>query len=300
MSTKHILSRSVATLLALTPLVTHAAQQSITAAGNPANNAGNPAWGTDANWSGPNGALKPTATDNAAITFAGAAVAAVDIRGSGLAGATTIQDLSFIGTGTAAVTLENNSTGTSMVLTLNGGRGAGIPLIQSGGYAVTIAGTGPGTTQTLTLLLAASGEINAGTGGLTITAAINETGGARSINKTGANRLTLSGANNYTGGTTLTAGILEVVNNSALGTGAAVLNGGTFEVNVAAATLTASSITVNAGGQIATRGAVTLNNALTLNGGTLATRSNDSGVYAGAINVTADSFAALRSYSTPA
>ena len=138
-----------------------------------------------------------------------------------------------------------------------------------------------------------------GAGGATIGAAISQTG-TQSINKTGTGRLILGGTNTFGGGATTTAGVLEVTNNSALGTGAAIVNGGTLEINIAAATLTASSITVNTGGQIATRGNVTLNNAVTLSGGALATRSSDGGVFAGAVNVTAPSFANLRSYTTPA
>ena len=301
MKTKHILSRSVATLLALGTCSAHAAQQTITASGDPTVNTGSPAWGTDANWSGPNGALKPTATDNAVITYAGTAAAGVDIRGSGLGGATTIQDLTFAGAGTGAVTLENNSTGSSLILTLNGGRGAGVPLISTGTYAVTIPVTGPGTTQTLTVKLAVSGEINVGTGGLTLGALLTESSVGKSITKTGAGRLTVSNsANAFTGGATVSNGILEVTGNGVLGTGAITVNGGTLEVNFASATLTNSSITVNAGGQIATRGLVTINNAITLSGGTLATRSTDTDNYAGTINVSANSFVALKSYSTPA
>ncbi len=303
MNTQHILSRGVATLLTLTPFLAHGAAQTITAAGTPTSgtSGANPLWATDANWSGGNGALKPTATDNAIITYAGSAVAGVDIRASGFAptGATTIQDLSFTGAGTGAVTLENNSTGVNMVLTLNGGRGAGIPLIQTGTYAVVMPSVGPGTATTLTVQLGANGSIDVGAGGLTFGAAISETGGARSLSKTGTGRLVLSAANTFTGGATVTAGVLEVTNNGALGSGAAVINGGTLEVNLAGAALTASSLAVNSGGQLALKN-VTMSNAVTLNGGTLATRTGDLGTFAGAVNVTAPSFANLRSYTTPA
>ena len=164
-NTRHILSRGGAALLTLTPFLAHGAAQTITAAGDPTVNASIAAvrWATDANWSGGNGALKPMASDNAIITYAGAA-AVIDIRASGFAptGATTIEDLSFTGAGTGAVTLENNSTSTNMVLTLNGGRGAGIPLIQTGAYAVALPSAGAGTAFTLTVQLGANGSMNAG------------------------------------------------------------------------------------------------------------------------------------------
>ena len=149
-----------------------------------------------------------------------------------------------------------------------------MPLISTAGdfaYAIT----GPGTNappHPLGLQLRASGQISVAANVLTISSVISENGGQRNITKSGAGRLTLSGTNTFTGGVTVSAGILEVTNNSSLGTGPTVVNGGTLEVNLASATLTTVDIEVNAGGQIATRGAVTLNNSITLNGGTLATR----------------------------
>ena len=59
---------------------------------------------------------------------------------------------------------------------------------------------------------------------LTISSAI--TGAA--ITKTGNGSLTLSGANGYTGGTTLSAGTIYANNATALGTGAVTINGGTL------------------------------------------------------------------------
>ena len=46
-----------------------------------------------------------------------------------------------------------------------------------------------------------------------------------------SNTLTLSGANAYTGGTTITAGTLRMGNSAALGTGSLTLGGGTLDVN---------------------------------------------------------------------
>ena len=285
MSTKRILSRSVATLLSLTPFLAHGAADTLSGA--------NAAWGTPANWS--LGAI-PGTVDNAII----AATGTVDVRGSTLGGLTVIQDITF--NSTAAVSLVNNSSSTNMLLALNGGRGAGVPLISTvGNFAYTI--TGPGTNLTprpLGLQLRASGAIDVAANVLTISSIISEFGGQQSITKTGTGRLILSAANSFTGGVTISAGVLEVTNNSALGTGPAVINGGTLEVNLASATLTTSDIELNAGGQLATRGTVTLTNNVTVNGGTLATRTTDSGTYAGTISVIAPSFVNLRSYSTPA
>ncbi len=292
---KKLLSHSLPTLLILVVGTSASQATALTLSGAA------PAWATATNWA-PGGVL-PGVNDNAILASTGV----VDVRGSAAAfgagtfGITEIQDLSF--NSSAATSLVNASTSKAMVIVLNGGRGAGTPLISTTGnfaYAITGPGTGATTPQTLSLQLKASGDISVAANVLTISAVIAESGGARSINKTGVGRLILSGANTVTGGVTTTAGILEAANNSALGTGAAVVNsGGTLEVNVASATLTASSITVNTGGKIAVRN-LTLNNNIILAGGTLATRTGDLGVFAGGVNVTADSIAHLISYSTPA
>src|SRR5262245_19348849 len=96
---RKILSRGAAALLAATPCLSPAAENTL--------NGASPAWGTATNWS--LGVL-PTAADNVVIL----GTATVDIRGSTLGGFAEIQDLTFATP--AAMTLINNSTGTDMVL----------------------------------------------------------------------------------------------------------------------------------------------------------------------------------------
>ena len=86
-----------------------------------------------------------------------------------------------------------------------------------------------------------------GAGATTVGGVIANTSGAVVINDTGGS-VTFSGANAYTGGTTLTAGTLNINNASALGTGAFAISGGTID-NSTAGLITNSK-----------------NNALTLNG----------------------------------
>lgn len=61
------------------------------------------------------------------------------------------------------------------------------------------------------LAVSAAGSITLSTGGIT------ETGGARTLTKSGAGLLTLSGANSYTGLTTVSAGVLNIQNATSLG-----------------------------------------------------------------------------------
>ncbi|MEO7098796.1 MAG: autotransporter-associated beta strand repeat-containing protein [Luteolibacter sp.] len=99
----------------------------------------------------------------------------------------------------------------------------------------------------------------------TISAIIaNNTAGASSLTKAGTAILTLSNANTYSGGTTISAGTLAVGNNSALGTGgtsSVTLDGGTLR-NSALIT-TANNIVVGSNGGRITLGS---NNNYTLTG----------------------------------
>jgi autotransporter-associated beta strand protein len=251
----------------------------------------NPAWATGGNWSL---GFAPGVGDNALITATGI----VDVNGAALGGLRELQDITFSALNN--VTLANGSNTTAMVLALNGGRGAGVPLIQTGGnVAYTIQGPGTGVpANSLGVQLNASGSISVGST-LIISSVISQSGGARSLIKTGVGRLKLSGANSYSGGMTVSDGTLEAASNGALGTGAAIINGGTLEINQANTTLSVSSVTVNTGARIAVRNGSVLNNAVTLAGGTLTTHETDTGIFAGAVNVTGNSFADLRSYIDP-
>ena len=65
-------------------------------------------------------------------------------------------------------------------------------------------------------------------------------GGSGSLTKLGSGVLTLSGPNTYSGGTTLSAGQLNINNASALGTGTFTIGGGTID-NTSAGSLTLST-----------------------------------------------------------
>ena len=290
MNTARILSRGIATLLALAPLAARADSDTLNGL----------SWQTASQWTTGGGLhVVPGVGDNAII----ASIGTVNVSPTFVT-SKEMQDIAFNSTG--AVTLHNNSSSTDLLLTLNGGRGAGFPILSSVGDFIYLIESPNASSRKFGLQLKmgrASGDIsvaaNTGINALTVNSIISETGGAQGINKTGAGRLILGGVNTYTGGTTVTAGVLEATVNGALSTGAVAVNGGTLEINLAGAALTASSVSVNAGGQIATRG-TTLNSAVTLNGGALATRSGDTGTYAGAVNVLSASSVSLRDYTVPA
>ena len=233
MKSSHTLTRSIATLLALTPFATHGAADTLTGTGGatqpgvswaPTTAAG----GTIGVWS--LGAI-PGTGDNAIISATGL----VDIRGSaavfGATHSTEIQDLTF--NSAADVTLNNNSSSQDMLLILNGGRGAGIPLISTvGNFAYTIQGPGSNATTAhpLRMQLKASGDISVALNTLTISSAIGEVG-AQSLNKNGAGTLILSGASTFTAGLTHSVGILRATSNAgALGAGNLTLTGAELQL----------------------------------------------------------------------
>ena len=79
--------------------------------------------------------------------------------------------------------------------------------------------------------------------------------------KSGDGILTISTANSYSGGTTLSAGTLNLEHSSALGTGSVAINGGILNINNAAA-LSAGSLAIDGG-------TLNINNASTLGSGSL-------------------------------
>ena len=117
-----------------------------------------------------------------------------------------------------------------------------------------------------------SQNLNLGTGAVAMSAARTVTtnggiltvggvisGGFR-LTKSGAGALTLSGVNTFTGGTTLTAGTLNINNSQALGTvaGTFIINGGTID-NTSAAAITTLNYPQTWGGDFAFTGSQNLN-----------------------------------------
>jgi autotransporter-associated beta strand protein len=156
--------------------------------------------------------------------------------------------------GTSAGTASNNlnlgtgtvSIGGSRIITLNGAGaltfGGVLANTAAAGMSVTVnKGTGTTSTSSLNLggiSITASGDATARNFTLTGDGNINVTGGivngagtgAGALIKSGTGILTLTGANAYTGTTSINAGVLDAIDGTGLPTGSALqLRGGVFQ-----------------------------------------------------------------------
>jgi fibronectin-binding autotransporter adhesin len=157
-----------------------------------------------------------------------------------LAGAVTNGSLTKAGAGT--LNLSNTSTS------------FGALQIDAGQVAVQ-------TNATITGLSGTGGDLALAGGTLTVNTSADASfgqviSGAGSLAKSGAGTLVLSGANSYSGGTTLGAGVLRLGDNSALGTGTLALT--------ASATLTSDGATARTIANAVTLGSGAANVALVL------------------------------------
>lgn len=170
------------------------------------------------------------------------------------AGAKTLEGGTIAGTlnGGGATTIQ---TGTTMVT----GSIAGDVTLASGTLRLgsdnavtgTITSTGStidyadGVTRATTIVIASdTTQVQVNIGTATQSGVISENGGSRPLEKVGGGTLTLTAANTYTGTTTINAGAIEARNDSALGNGDVLVDGGALRLS----------------------GSVTIGNDLTLNG----------------------------------
>jgi len=150
----------------------------------------------------------------------------------------TIGGGSNVTSGIAGVTFSGatsltGAAASTSTFTVNNPSGGGVTLL-------TLAAITPTNAQVIAF---------GGTGNTTVTGIIGTAAQASSLTKSGAGTLTLGGANIFTGGTTLTAGTLNINANAALGTGTFIYNGGTID-NTQASTTTAITNAMTLGGNI--------------------------------------------------
>jgi autotransporter-associated beta strand protein len=133
-------------------------------------------------------------------------------------------------------------------------------------FSLNTDGTLRNATWTGPITLAAGSALTVTRGGftngsITVQSVIT---GSGSLNKDNATlALTLGGSNDYSGGTTLTAGLLKLAQTNALGTGSVAVNGGLLDLNGASATL--GSLSGTAAGAIIDTSVGAGNTTLTIN-----------------------------------
>jgi autotransporter-associated beta strand protein len=135
------------------------------------------------------------------------------------AGTLDINNATAIGTGTFTInggTINNTSGGAVNDSNNNA---------QSWGASFTFTGTNALNLGTGAVALGANLTVTTTASTLTIGGVIS---GAHTLTKAGAGSLALSGANTYSTGTTLTAGILDINNATAIGTGTLTISAGTI------------------------------------------------------------------------
>ena len=140
-------------------------------------------------------------------------------------------------TGPGALTLAGNSTydgGTtisagSLILASDSAAGTGSIRVNSG-TSLGFSGT-PTIANSVVLATDATFNVASVADSATLNGVISQTGGVRSLTKTGPGMLTLGGSNTFSGDLILSAGTLALSSSAAGGSGALRLNGGTFSAS---------------------------------------------------------------------
>ena len=176
------------------------------------------------------------------------------------AGLLCLNNAPAIGTGPLTIaggTLDNTS-GTAIALSANNAQNWNANVNFNGTNSLNL-GTGPVT-------LGANVQVNVANNNLTVGGPIS---GGFGLAKAGSGTLTLTGSSNYSGGATLSAGVLQVGNNAALGSGSLALAGGALTSNGTASYTLANPLDISGNvtlGDPVNNGAL----AFTANSGTLA------------------------------
>jgi autotransporter-associated beta strand protein len=171
----------------------------------------------------------------------GAGTGTIHLTALGAGGSTSsglvVDGTTYANNITGAGYVHNNSTGASTTV-LTGNLNTSGPFIFRAGTGIVYDFAGNGTTSTLSGLIGST------------TSMVNGAVATGSIRKSGTGTLTLSGANIYTGSTTVSGGILNLTGNRSASAGGITvgnLNGSTGTLNVSNGTFQTGTVTVGAG-----------------------------------------------------
>jgi autotransporter-associated beta strand protein len=252
-----------------------------TSAINSWNPSGTNTWTTAGNWTN---SLAVGVTGDAASTDTGTAIfksyslsngLGIDMSAGAANGSLALGAI-VVNSSSGTLQIGNSSTTADGVLRLNGNTtsaGANTVIDVSGASNLVIANAPSGTgTRTLGVTLGVTnGTVSVGTGRTaTISSTIGEATAGSAITKAGAGTLILSGANNFSGGVTLSAGEVRIGNDSALGSGPVIVSGGTLESDGSSARELANSLTFSGAatlGDATNTGPLTFTGPVNLGGG---------------------------------
>ena len=195
-------------------------------------------------------------------------------------GTLSVQNVNGLGNGTSDSSGVSVANGATLDFDFNGTLGNSTAAIGLTGSAAI---TGSGTATVNNAVSLGSSSTLGGTGTLTLGGTVSDGGNGYALTKTGSGTLQLSGANTYTGGTTINAGTLEADSANALSTSGAITvnNSATIGINANATLGNSSTITLNNSAGLEVMGAPgsvnTLNNNITLGANSTATISAQSG-----------------------
>jgi fibronectin-binding autotransporter adhesin len=204
-----------------------------------------------ANWNG----VTPIFDNTADLIFGG--TTPITTFGTWLGGADrTVRSLTFSSFSTQLEIRTNNNSTTARQLRFAADSGNATITMNSTVTAPVVIGAVAGNSPTFsdngTIRLDSNLSVVQNSGSLlSMRRPISESGGARSITKSGTGVLLLSAANTYTGNVTINAGTLRISNATALGTGTksiTVASGATLDIAGALDLGTGNTITVSGSG----------------------------------------------------
>lgn len=222
-----------------------------------------------------------TLTLSGANTFAGGVTLS--------AGTLNLNSATAPGSGTITIsggTIDNTS-GSTVTLSNNNAQA------WSGDF--TFTGTNTLNLGTGAVALGASRTVSVSGGTLAVGGIIS--GAGYSLTKAGAGTLTLSGANTYTGGTTLSAGTLNINSASAIGSGTFTISGGTLNNTSGSSVTLSTNNAQNWNGDFAFTGTNDLNlgtGEVTMNANRIVTVNGGNLTVGGAISGTTASFTLIK------